>query len=179
MNVDNPIAPSNVATAPSNVSAVVNDSPLINQNYINVNSQVARVIEVLFSFVGACAFFSEWVYMTFMTTCFRRIEWLHTVTGVNLIGLACCLLTLFHTCLDNRIAIGRGIVGCFIFVQLVLVSAASFLVSYWAFRCICKCSSRGSIFEAKQLEDLVIFSLSLVGALCIVIILIMASIARG
>lgn len=140
--------------------------------------RAASIIEIVFSAIGAAIFFALWIYMLKFAMCYRSPYWIFLTEVFSFLGFVYCLVTLFHGCLEHIVTIGRGILGCFIFFQLIFVALLNIVDGFMAVNCLCQCKETQNAFTMNSVSDLTIMALSWAGSFCIIAIIFITSIAH-
>ena len=128
---------------------------------------------------GVILFGGLYIYMLSSVKCHSMVwEGMETlIEGFAVLGAMSCLLVLGHSSLDRMLAIGRGVFGCIVFFFLAIVTFSNLVLGFMAVNCVCKCYASSNAFKEGQIEDLLIFGLSISGSFCLIIILMIASVA--
>lgn len=135
------------------------------------------IIQICFSVAAITIFFSLWIYLLSYANCYRDAFWEFNMKVISVAGAICGLFVLFHSCFEHKVS-SRGVFGCVIFFTIAIVTFANILVAFLAMNCVCRCYPGSNAWAERQPEDLVIFGLSLAGSLCLIIIILVASVAH-
>lgn len=139
----------------------------------------AAGFELLFSLLGAGIFLGLWIFMTTSSNCVYDEGWALTIKIAAMAGFCCSMFVMFHSCFEQRVAIGRGIFGCIIFFVITLVTFANIAMGFIAMNCICRCIAGQNAFKVGSTEDEVIFCATLAGSFCLILILLISSVSHS
>lgn len=135
-------------------------------------------MEILFSLLGVIIFSALWAYLLSYSKCHNDPYWEYIVKVFAILGIVGSLFVLFHSCFERRVVIGRGIFGCIIFFILTLVIFFNLVSAYMGMSCFCRCTTGSNAFTTRQTEDITIFALALSGAFCLILVLLISSVAH-
>ena len=110
--------------------------------------------------------------------CYRDTLSILLLKLFSILGLIVSVFSVFHSCFDKRLTIGRGILGCILFFIINIVAFVNFVGSIMAVNCACVCKPTMNAFTAKTNEDLVIFVLELTASACLAVVLVVSSVVH-
>lgn len=97
------------------------------------------------------------------------------------IGMITCVFLIFHSCFEKGFQAGRGVFGCIVFF---LVSGAV-VINLWgsfrlAYSCVCSChqGTESAFHSGAKAENVILFLMDLAGCICLIMILLIASVSH-
>lgn len=132
-------------------------------------------IEFFLGLSAASVLLGLWIYL--MTAdCYEKKDMVFWVKTFAILGTVAGLFIAIYCCFERSISPARGFAACLYISFLAMVGGLNLIGAYVATTCICTC--RDNAIKDTKKDDLIIFILELVGAICILGVILVASLTR-
>lgn len=133
-------------------------------------------IEFVLGLLSAGILLGLWIYL--MTTdCFEKPDMIFWVKTFAILGCVAGLFIAIYCCFERSLSPARGFAACLYISFLAMVGGLNLVGAYVATTCICSCRDN-ALRDAAKKDDLIIFILELLGAVCILGVILVASLTR-
>lgn len=136
-------------------------------------------MEFSFSLLAGLTYIGCWIYLL-NADCYQH--WINVifVKCFTVLGAIMSLFTLFHSCFDRRMTIGRGIIGCILFFLISVVVFINLMGAFFAANCnLCRCKPTFNAFNAPGRSDLVIFCLEILASIFLLVVLMISAVVHN
>lgn len=133
-------------------------------------------IDLVLGMITTGIFLYGWIFMLTKAQCYRNKEAKQLFEWATVLGAVGGVMVIIYSIFEKALFARRGLAGCCFFTVLGPVFCINVVGAVMSLYCVCRCDTNENPFKAGG-SDLVIFLVEVGGSMCLVTVLLVASLS--